>query len=323
MFDIGAWQPKKITAILVVTLFLGSALISGCSSKFGPQTTKVEHYPDCYQPISEIRASEFMVEESTVAGAIVGALVGGLIGYAAGGGRGAVAGAAVGGVTGGIISNQYARISQERDDMRRLQYYSSQLEETVTGMDATTAAAMVARQCYERQFQVAVSEFQSGYITRDQFQARHSEVASGLEEASRVLGMTIDSVAEVSAAYEQALANESRRLNLNAQTMAEMHTAALQDARTQNPAPQTQPQRQATRPASRPASRPATNLPTEVDGQLNTMVNNGAAVQNSLDNARAERDLINARLDLTNQMAADLLSHSGELRFSSNERAIN
>lgn len=294
-------QSNKKLALLIVIFSLAGLFLNGCASKYGPQTTVVNHYPDCYQPIAEIRASEFMVEESTVAGVVVGALAGALIGYAAGGGRGAVVGGTMGAVTGGIIANQYARIAQERDDLLRLQYYSLHLEETVQGMDATTAAAKVARQCYERQFEVAVAEFQNGHISREQFQSRFTEVSSGLEEASRVLGMTIDSVAEVSTAYENALAQESERLNVDAATLAAMHREALRNSQRAQAQEQAR-QQQAAKP------RRQANLAPEVDSQLGTMVDSGAQLENSLDNARAERDLINARLDLANRMADDLLS---------------
>ena len=318
---VGSGSIKKTLTFFALTLLVASSLATGCTSRFGPQTTVVEHYPECYQPIAEMRASEFMVEESTVAGALMGALVGGLIGYAIDGGRGAAIGAGLGAVTGGIVANQYARIAQERDDMLRLQYYSVQLDETVTGMDATTMAAKVARQCYEQQFEVAVADYQRGYIDKEQFHARYVEVSSGLEEASRILGMTIDSVASVSTAYEEALVMESQKLGVEPDVLVAMHNAAMEDARQTTPDQRQQSQTQTPRRTNTP--RPNTNLPPDVNEQLTTMVNSGAAVENSVNDAKAEMELINARLDLTNQMATDLLSHSGQLRFSQNGPAIN
>jgi outer membrane lipoprotein SlyB len=283
--------------IFMVTLALA---LTGCAqnSRFGPQTTVVNHYPDCYEPIREMRGAEFMVEESTVGGAVAGALLGALAGYAVDGGRGALIGATMGAVTGGIIANQFAKAAEEKNNARRLELYSRHLLETSGQMDATTAAASLARQCYDQQFAAAVQEFQAGNITREQFRSRYIETAAGLEEASRVLGTSIDALAEASVAYEGALQKESARLQVKEEVIEEIREVARQETKASTG--QTSP-----RP---PARRPDTGLNKEEDQKLNDMVLNGAALENAVDNARAEQDLINAKLDLTNQVAADLLS---------------
>ena len=292
-----------------LSLLLVFALTGCANSRYGPQTTVVNNFPDCYQPIADMRASEFIVEESTVGGALAGALLGALIGYAADGGRGAAIGATVGGVAGAAIGHQYGRIAQERDNATRLSMYTEQLVETHVGMDATTAAASLARQCYEQQFGVAVDEYRAGYITKDQFRERYIEVASGMEEASRILGMAIDDVTELSVAYNEALYEESARLGVNEVTVVEMRDAArvnVQQTSGQQPAKPTQSA--AAKPPAKPTARPATGLDQDLDERFNTMVENGVAVENSLDNARSEQELINARLDLANQVAEDILS---------------
>jgi outer membrane lipoprotein SlyB len=285
--------PLPVKAILLALVLSLSAGACAHNSRFGPQTTSVNYYPQCYEPIAQMRSNEFMVEESTAAGAIAGALLGALAGYAVDGGRGALIGATMGAVTGGIVANQFAQAAQERDDSRRLGLYAAQLEEASSNMNATTAAAAWARQCYEKQFETAVQEYRAGYIDKEQFRSRYTEVAAGMEEASRVLDTTIASIDEVSAMYASALNEESNRLQVDKTTMQELHQASLQEIR------------QPDKPASR---RPSTGLNQENDRSLNVMVRNGAAVENSVDNAKAERDLINARLDLANQVAVDILS---------------
>ena len=39
----------------VLLLLTGSLLLSGCASKYGAQQTKVNYYPQCYQPVSALR----------------------------------------------------------------------------------------------------------------------------------------------------------------------------------------------------------------------------------------------------------------------------
>jgi outer membrane lipoprotein SlyB len=215
-------MPSYLAKIIFATILLTLPL-AGCAqnSRFGPQTTAVNHYPVCYEPIREMRSAEFMVEETTAGGAVAGALLGALVGYAIDGGRGALIGGTMGAVTGGIVANQFARATEEKDNARRLALYSQYLGEATQNMDSTTAAATLARQCYEQQFETAAQEFQAGQISREQFRSRYIEVAAGLEEASRVLGTSIDSIAETSTAYQKALANEAARLKVNQETIKE------------------------------------------------------------------------------------------------------
>jgi outer membrane lipoprotein SlyB len=282
---------------LAKTIFIAVALTlaAGCAhdSRFGPQTTVVNHYPDCYDPINQMRQAEFMVEESTVGGAVAGALLGAIAGYAADGGRGALIGATMGAVTGGIIANQLAKAAEERNNAKRMALYSQHLDEASSNMDVTTAAASMARQCYEQQFASAVQDFQAGRINKEQFRSRYMEVAAGMEEASRVLGTSIDSIAEASVAYEEALLRESDRLKVKEDTIEQMREVSRQEIKGS---------------AKPPARRPASGLNQEEEQRLSAMINSGTAVENSVDKARSEQDLINARLDLANQMATDLLS---------------
>jgi outer membrane lipoprotein SlyB len=288
-------------AVLSLMLLL-SAFLAGCSSKYGPQTTVVNHFPDCYQPVADMRASEFMVEEITVVGATIGALLGGVAGYLAGGGRGAALGAMAGAAAGSVVANQFAQNAQEKNDLKRLANYAQQLQETAVGMDAAAAAANTARQCYQRQFAAAADDFKNGRIDKEQFRSRYVEVASGLEEISRILGSNINSVNEVSIMYNDALTQESKNLGVDPHVLIDMHQSAAAEIR--------QPQTVAAKPAPARASAPraATGLPRDVDDNLTVMVNNGAAMEKSLDDAKAIQDNIKAQLDLTSQMADDLLS---------------
>lgn len=281
---------KAVLLVIILTLSSGACTHN---SRFGPQTTVVNYYPQCYEPIAQMRSNEFMVEESTAAGAIAGALLGAIAGYAIDGERGALIGAAMGAVTGSVVANQFAQAAEERNNARRLGLYSAQLGEASSNMDAATAAAGLARQCYEQQFEAAVQEYQAGYIDKEQFRSRYTEVAAGMEEASRVLGTTITGIDEMSDMYAAALDNESTRLGVDKATIEELHQASLQEIQ------------QPDKPAPR---RPATGLNQEEAKSLDTMVRNGAAVQNSVNNAKAEQEIIDARLELANQVAVDLLS---------------
>jgi hypothetical protein len=42
----------------LILLLAGSLLFSGCTSRYGEQKTKVNHYPQCYEPVAQLRKDE-------------------------------------------------------------------------------------------------------------------------------------------------------------------------------------------------------------------------------------------------------------------------
>lgn len=190
-------------------LLAAGLLFGGCTSKYGAQKTRVNYYPQCYQPVAQLRQDENSTGTSTAVGATGGALLGALIGgLATGKVEGAVAGAAVGGVSGAVAGNIYGK-SQARDrDAAYLQAYSRQLGSEAASMNRATAAAKVASKCYDEQFQLAANQFKAGQISRLDFQNRYNEIRSGLEETSFILNSTATTMAEKDSEYQQALAEQ-------------------------------------------------------------------------------------------------------------------
>ena len=93
-------------------LLAAGLLFGGCTSKYGAQKTRVNYYPQCYQPVAQLRQDENSTGTSTAVGATGGALLGALIGgLATGKVEGAVAGAAVGGVSGAVTAAGRAYVS--------------------------------------------------------------------------------------------------------------------------------------------------------------------------------------------------------------------
>lgn len=190
-------------------LLAGSLLLAGCASQYGEQKTRVNYYPQCYQPVAQLRQDENSAGASTGVGAVGGALLGALIGgLATGKAEGALAGAAVGGATGAVAGNIYGK-SQARDrDAAYLQAYSRQLGAEAASMNRATAAAKIAAKCYDEQFRLAANQFKAGQITRLDFQDRYNEIRSGLEETSFILNSTATTMAQKDSEYQQALAGQ-------------------------------------------------------------------------------------------------------------------
>lgn len=203
------YRQKVISGALICAFFSLSVFQAGCASKYGSQTTKVSHYPDCYQPIAELRKSEYQPQKTAVGGAVAGAAIGALLGYlvtgkASGAAVGGAAGAVAGGATGGI----YGSKQQEADDRAQLAQYNQQLDGSIIETNKATAAAKVARQCYERQFTTAASEYKAGRLSKEQFNSRYIEVTSGLEEAASILGEVNRNNQQLTAEYNKAMKEE-------------------------------------------------------------------------------------------------------------------
>lgn len=196
-------------SVLVALLIMALLALPGCASKYGSPRTKVNFYPQCYQPVQQLRDDENYVAKSTAAGAVGGALLGALIGgLTTGKVEGALAGAAIGGVAGGVAGHAYGKNQQAARDRELVQAYSEQLGFEASGMARSTAAARVAQQCYDREFDQAKRDFKARRITKAQFQERYAEIRSGLQEVSFILTERYDTMAKKDVEYEQALAKD-------------------------------------------------------------------------------------------------------------------
>ena len=276
----GSPQAKQKVQSLFVLLLVSSMLLPGCasSSRYGTQTTNAFYYSDCYAPLKELRSNEFAVEKGVAVGALAGAAFGAILGYAiTGKGSGAAAGAAIGGVTGGAAGGVYASRSQDADDAARLAQYNSQLDGNIREVDKATAAAKVARQCYERRFADSAREYKAGRLTREQFDSRYREVASGLEEAANIMGTATQNSSQVAGEYERALEQEAQKQKVS--------VAAVRK------------------------SSPSAPVSSTAEGrQLSTLAKRSNDMQRSISAAEEEERLLRERLSATHKQAQDLMS---------------
>lgn len=283
------------TRLLLCFMLALSVLATGCaSSKYGPQTTKVSYYPDCYQPIADLRQAEHAVAKSTAGGAAIGALVGAVGGYLASGGKasGALIGAGAGAVVGGAVGYAKGSSDQEKDDAARLAEYTSRIDGDISNLDRATAAAKVARQCYDRQFTVAVSEFKAGHLTKDQFKDRYTEVSSGMDEAARIVGQTSTESAQVATQYRQAVDQEANRLGVPKEQLGPKPVPTKQ-ASTRKPVK--------TAPVS-------AKLDTDEGKQLSKLADKSAAMDKSVEDAKNEEAALRDRMAAMQRQSQDLMS---------------
>ena len=153
----GSFTTRKGALYCIVMTCLCSLLATGCASKYGAQTTDVHYYPDCYQPIADLRSAEKSFNTTMVMGTTMGALLGAVIGASqTGKAEGALAGAAIGAGAGAGASYLVAKYNNERDDRVRLASYARDLNADVNSLNRVTAAGQVAYNCYSTKIRAAL-----------------------------------------------------------------------------------------------------------------------------------------------------------------------
>ena len=229
------------TRFLIPVLILSLALLApGCASKYGDQITKVNYYPQCYQPVSDLRADENAVAKSTATGAIGGALIGAAIGgLASGDWKGALAGAAVGGAGGAVAGHAYGKHKQQQRDAAYIAHYAQMLDEDTASMNRTTAAARVATNCYNTEFKRLVADYKAKRVTKEELKTRYEEIRSGLQEISYILTSDYTAAPSVtpkkaSAKKKQSIAYKSSARKQAAQDMADQKSEITKSTESQD-----------------------------------------------------------------------------------------
>ncbi len=202
----------KSLSLLIIVSFFSMGLTSGCASKYGAQTTRVERFPACYAPIQELREDESSVAKSTATGSLVGALGGALVGLMASGGKwqGAAVGGAMGAAAGSAVGYSQGKQKQMANENARMASYMRDLDGDISGLTASTASARMAIQCYQREFKNVIAQYKMGAISKIELESSYNEIRSGIEESERILGQIIDKAQNRDAEYLAAMDQESK-----------------------------------------------------------------------------------------------------------------
>lgn len=186
--------------------------VSGCASAYGVKKTQVHYYPQCYDPIAQLRAAESKFRQAVVTGAVVGGLLGATAGLLAGkDAKSALIGGAGGAVAGGVTGYVIAKQSQIKDDNMRMASYIKDLDSDISNLTRTTAAAKVANCCYNKQFATMLSDYKAGKISKGELTSRYTEIKSGMEEAAYILGSVSSTSRKKEEDYQAALRSEAAK----------------------------------------------------------------------------------------------------------------
>ncbi|MBV8336622.1 MAG: hypothetical protein JO358_14495 [Alphaproteobacteria bacterium] len=193
------------------TFLVASLSLAGCVAPGGttvPQTTKVNYYPQCYQPVQQLRQADQQFAQTmainTALGAAGGAALGGLISK---NWQGALYGALAGGATAAAGTYAQARFQQEADDERRAALMSNDLYHDSSEMQRAVVAARQANNCYNSAFNQVASGVRRGTMPREEARLRFAEIYDGQRETAAILAQygkkANDSVQEYRVAVNQ------------------------------------------------------------------------------------------------------------------------
>lgn len=227
---------KNCASILARTLPLPTAvccavLLSGCASFGAPSSkvaaqTKVEYYPQCYEPVSQLRSSDKSMTKSVATGAIAGGLLGGLTGALVGNsgdaGRNALIGAAAGALVGGATGYYSERQKQISDDRARIASYASDIGQSTGEIDRSISYTRTAQNCYQREFTSLLNARKAKKISDSEGRLRLAEIVSGLKETNELMAAVDGRAGESIDVYTQAYEKDLQTVGVQRQDVAQV-----------------------------------------------------------------------------------------------------
>ena len=193
-----------------------STVLTGCATSPASKvasSTKVEYYPNCYEPVQHLRATDSNMTTSVVTGAAIGAAGGALLGALTGDsekrGRNAAIGAAGGALAGGAAGYYTERQKQIADDNQRIASYAADVNKSASDIDRSTAYAKASQQCYQSAFTKLVADRKAKTVNDTEGRKRLAEIVSGLKESNDLIvavnGKASEDLNNYTQAYEKDL----------------------------------------------------------------------------------------------------------------------
>lgn len=279
---------------------LGAAfglVLGGCagnpSSKVA-QTTQVQYYPTCYQPVQQLRDSDSAMTKSVATGAVIGGLLGAATGALATDnkdkrGRNAAIGAAGGALAGGAVGYYNQKQQQITDDKQRIGSYASDIDASRQQIDRSVAYAQASQNCYKTEFANLLQARKAKTVSDDEGRKRLAEIVAGLQESNALIAQVDGRTSEDLASYTQAYEKDLQQVGVQRQDVVAAATPAPVPATTTG-------KKKAT-----PVKKPAANVPAEA-----------VTTETSLQKANASRAQSKQVAD-SGKSALDLVCHSPDL----------
>ncbi|TWC11725.1 MULTISPECIES: type VI secretion system-associated lipoprotein TagQ [unclassified Pseudomonas] len=255
-----------------------STVLTGCATSPTSKvasSTKVEYYPNCYEPVQHLRATEGNMTQSVITGAAVGAVGGALLGVLTADkedrGRNAAIGAAGGALAGGAVGYYNERQKQIADDNQRIASYAADVNKRVGDIDRSTAYAKASQQCYQSAFTKLVADRKAKTVNDTEGRKRLAEIVAGLKESNDLIVAVNGKASEDLNNYTQAYEKDLQQVGVQRTDVVTVATAET----TPVVAPTSK-----TKKAVKPAKKPV----------LPTVPKEAVTTEKTLQTAKAKQD---------------------------------
>ncbi|AKJ96895.1 hypothetical protein PHLH5_53620 [Pseudomonas sp. Cab53] len=209
-----------------------STVLTGCATSPTSKvasSTKVEYYPNCYEPVQHLRSTEGDMTKSVVTGAAVGAVGGALLGALTADkedrGRNAAIGAAGGALAGGAAGYYTERQKQIADDNQRIASYAADVNKSASDIDRSTAYAKASQQCYQSAFTKLVADRKAKTVNDTEGRKRLAEIVAGLKESNDLIVAVNGKAAEDLNNYTQAYEKDLQQVGVQRTDVVTVATA--------------------------------------------------------------------------------------------------
>ncbi|PJK35741.1 type VI secretion-associated lipoprotein TagQ [Pseudomonas sp. S10E 269] len=209
-----------------------STVLTGCATSPASKvasSTKVEYYPNCYEPVQHLRATDSDMTKSVVTGAAIGAAGGALLGALTGDsdkrGRNAAIGAAGGALAGGAAGYYTERQKQISDDNQRIASYSTDFNKSASDIDRSTAYAKASQQCYQSAFTKLVADRKAKTVNDTEGRKRLAEIVAGLKESNDLIVAVNGKASEDLNNYTQAYEKDLQQVGVQRNDVVAVATA--------------------------------------------------------------------------------------------------
>ncbi|QGA52801.1 type VI secretion system-associated lipoprotein TagQ [Pseudomonas brassicacearum] len=256
-----------------------STVLTGCATSPTSKvasSTKVEYYPNCYEPVQHLRATEGNMTKSVITGAAVGAVGGALLGALTADkedrGRNAAIGAAGGALAGGATGYYTERQKQIADDNQRIASYATDVNKSVSDIDRSTAYAKTSQQCYQNAFSKLVADRKAKTVNDTEGRKRLAEIVSGLKESNDLIVAVNGKASEDLNNYTQAYEKDLQQVGVQRTDVVTVATAETKQVVASS--------KTKTKKATKPAKKPV----------LPTVPKEAVTTEKTLQTAKAKQD---------------------------------
>ncbi len=237
MMRLNTRRARGVAAVVVTALSLTACV----QNDMAPQTTRVEYYPACYEPVAQLRKANDHFSEVIAAGVVMGAMTGALAGALTTKGRdkgkGAAIGAIGGAMAGGMAAYAQANRKEYADTRQRMASYAADMRAASSGLQGTNAAGRAATACYDREFKALVTSVKAGTMSKEDGRKRYAEIKSGLDEVATLMGTVAANAQKRKDEFQTAVSEEAKsNSELKGYTLASATTTTKSSNKTNKPA---------------------------------------------------------------------------------------